>query len=427
VKPPVVALILLLLAWTSSFADDKPPRFELLNGDRVVLIGGTMIERDQTYGYLETRLTRCYPDRPTTFRNLGWSGDTVEGVSRAGFGPPGDGYKQLVDHVLALKPTRIIIGYGANESFEGQAGLPKFVAGLDKLLKAFEPTLDPNKASVVFVAPNRQEDLGPPLPNPSAHNADLALYRDAIRKVSQARWKSKSIVDRFVDLFDVLPDGPKAKPPLPLTDNGIHFNAYGYWRAAAAIESEIANTPGLWRITIDRKGLTDNNHVSMISFNMDVTTQLRPIPGGAQFEARSKNLPPPPPPVGYPGIAAEARIVIARNFDPGKYTLKIDGKPVASADAAAWEKGVEITKGPEFDQVEALRQAINAKNELYFYRWRPQNETYLFGFRKHEQGQNAREIPLFDPLVEAKEAEIAKLRVPVPHLYELIREGEAAK
>ena len=39
------------------------------------------------------------------------------------------------------------------------------------------------------------------------------------------------------------------------------------------------------------------------------------------------------------------------------------------------------------------------RQELYFYRWRPQNEIYLFGFRKHEQGNNAgSEIPLFDPL-----------------------------
>ena len=71
--------------------------------------------------------------------------------------------------------------------------------------------------------------------------------------------------------------------------------------------------------------------------------------------------------------------------------------------------------------IEKLREAIIEKNRLYFHRWRPQNETYLFGFRKHEQGQNAREIPLFDPLVEAKEKEIAKLRRPVPHTYQLDR------
>ena len=62
---------------------------------------------------------------------------------------------------------------------------------------------------------------------------------------------------------------------------------------------------------------------------------------------------------------------------------------------------------PEF---ELLRAAIRKKNELFFHRWRPENWTYLFGFRKQEQGQNAVEIPRFDPLIEEWEKRIAKLR-----------------
>ncbi len=76
--------------------------------------------------------------------------------------------------------------------------------------------------------------------------------------------------------------------------------------------------------------------------------------------------------------------------------------------------------GPEFDQAEKLRAAVVDKNHQYFYSWRPANETYLFGFRKHEQGQNAAEIPQFDPVVEKLEADIARLRGPVTHKYELV-------
>ncbi len=57
-----------------------------------------------------------------------------------------------------------------------------------------------------------------------------------------------------------------------------------------------------------------------------------------------------------------------------------------------------------------LQQAIQKKNELFFNRWRPENWTYLFGFRKHEQGQNAVEIPQFEPLIAEWEARIARLR-----------------
>ena len=57
-----------------------------------------------------------------------------------------------------------------------------------------------------------------------------------------------------------------------------------------------------------------------------------------------------------------------------------------------------------------LLQAIRAKNELFFHRWRPANSTYLFGFRKHEQGRNAVEIPQFDPLIAEWDTRIAGLR-----------------
>ena len=52
----------------------------------------------------------------------------------------------------------------------------------------------------------------------------------------------------------------------------------------------------------------------------------------------------------------------------------------------------------------SLSDTIIAKNQLFFQRWRPQNEIYLFGSRKHEQGNNGVEIPQFDPLIAAKEA-----------------------
>jgi hypothetical protein len=54
----------------------------------------------------------------------------------------------------------------------------------------------------------------------------------------------------------------------------------------------------------------------------------------------------------------------------------------------------------------ALRELILAKNRFFFQQWRPQNEIYLFGSRKHEQGQNAADMPKFSPLIEAKEGEI---------------------
>jgi hypothetical protein len=65
---------------------------------------------------------------------------------------------------------------------------------------------------------------------------------------------------------------------------------------------------------------------------------------------------------------------------------------------------------PPVPNADALRTKIVEKNRLFFHRWRPQNETYLFGFRKHEQGKNATEVAAFDPLVAKAEKEIAELK-----------------
>lgn len=59
---------------------------------------------------------------------------------------------------------------------------------------------------------------------------------------------------------------------------------------------------------------------------------------------------------------------------------------------------------------ERLRATILEKNRLWFHRSRPANMAYVFGFRKHEQGQNAVEIPQFDALIEKEELTIVSLR-----------------
>ncbi len=111
----------------------------------------------------------------------------------------------------------------------------------------------------------------------------------------------------------------------------------------------------------------------------------------------------------------------ARTLPAGNYVLKIAGEEVAQANAQQWAAGVTIDRGPDLAQAENLRGTIVDKNQLYFYRWRPQNETYLFGFRKHEQGNNAVEIPQFDPLIAEREAEIRALCAPVAREYQIIQ------
>ncbi len=270
--------------------------FEFKDGDRVVLLGSTLIERAQKYGYWELMLTLKNKDKDVSFRNLGWSGDTVFGEARNGFDESPKGFERLVELTKELKPTVIVVCYGHNESFEGKAGVPKFTAGLEKLLGALAPT----KARVVLMSPTPFENTGP-VTDARAKNANLALYRDAIQAVAEKRKLE------FVDLYQNWTRRNRYVDPSGfalITDNGMHLTPEGY------------------RLTA-------------------------PLMAG------------PSTPV---------------------------------------------------PDVDALRAKIVEKNRLFFHRWRPQNQTYLFGFRKHEQGQNAKEVSQFDPLVARTEKEIAELK-----------------
>src|SRR5882672_2734313 len=182
-------------------------QLDLADGDRVVFIGNTFFERDIRYNYLETLLTIRHPNANITFRNMGWSGDTVFVPARAGSGP-NKGIDLLVDYVKELRPTVLFIAYGMNESFEGETGLDRFVDGYRKLLDALKPT----NARLVLISPIMHEDLGRPLPDPMEHNRQLKLYSDAILKIANER---RAV---YINLFTRM-ERFKEKLRAPMTDD----------------------------------------------------------------------------------------------------------------------------------------------------------------------------------------------------------------
>jgi glycosyltransferase involved in cell wall biosynthesis len=312
-RSSLVCVALLFLCGAPCASAAEPEKFELKDGDRVVFLGNTLIEREQKYGYWELMLTMAWPERNVTFRNLGWSGDTVWGESRAGFGSQADGFKKLVEEVNAAKPTVIFVGYGNVEAFDGEKGLPKFVEGFGKLLDELEKT----KARIVILGPTLQFVSVSKYPDSERYNSNVERYEDALRKVSSQRGHFfvglTKACKEFKSWANVVEAGQR------VTNNGCDFGLLGYTSL----------------------------------FGLGVAPEL-----------------------GLSSVVSR----FADDADPESATLR------------------------------NLSQAIVKKNELFFHRWRPQNETYLFGFRKHEQGKNAVEVFQFDPLVEAEEKKIAELR-----------------
>ena len=290
----LIFLICATLCWTlpdiaiaRSLPVDGPLVLE--DNDMVVLLGDTFIERDGSYGHLETALTAAFPGKKIRFRNLGWSGDTPRAESRAYFGPPEEGFERLTKQIEELKPTVVISCYGAVDAAKGQAGHEHFLRAYRRLLEMIKQT---SGAGVVLMSPPVAQTLPAPFPDMTAENRQRAAISEAIAGLAKERGL------RYAGLFE------ETGQTAVSSENGVTFTESGYATLVPAFLKSLAVKP-----------------------------------------------------------AGEV---------PGK-----------------------------------LRQMVVEKNLLYFYRWRPQNEIYLFGSRKHEQGNNASEVQLFEPLVSEKEASIA--------------------
>lgn len=301
-----------LLAATSLMAEDQPGQarvgFTWKDGDKVALIGGTVIEREQNFGRWELALTRNIPAKNVTFRNLGWSGDTVWAESRGIFEPAGrgtplgsnKGYVQLIELVKEQKPSVLIFGYGAVEAFDGPPGLDPFLKQYEKLISDCR-AVSVEGARVILLGPLEMAAMQPPLPPPHAYNEMVREYQEAIRSMA------KKISATYVPL--TLPPARHDDELRLITDNGQHLTAEGYARSASQLVSAL--TPG-------------------------------------------------------------------------------QAKEIKTGDEAT------------------LSQLIRKKNEYFFHRHRPQNVTYILLFRKHEQGNNAADIPKFDPLIAELEQQISQ-------------------
>jgi hypothetical protein len=379
-------------------------------GDRVVLLGGTFIERMQTHGYLETELASQLAHLNLTFRNLGWSGDNVQGESRAVFGGIDDGFARLTRDLTLSAPSVVIVHYGVVEARAGPEGLKAFREQLLRLVAVIK-NLD---ARVILLAPRPQVAMGPRFPDPVQFNKLLDLYRHAIKRVAQST--NSALVD-----LDV-PGGTRlkstgsrrsaertgqARAPFSsgLSADGLQLTAMGYWSQAPELVRALGGerTRVLVRVDVEGESITSSaGKIGAATLNTDQVS----------FGLQGIRLPRPLPPKGPGSVAAatsRSLSLFVKDLAPGKYEIVVDGAVVASYSARLLTEGVEVPLPGVGTRISELRHNISVKNEYFFHRYRPQNETYLFLFRKHEQGNNAVEIPMFDPLVEALDSEIHRL------------------
>lgn len=185
-------LFLTLVCWLSltfacdvhSVKADEPVRFQFQKNDRILLLGNTLIERAQLYGYLETALTITHPELNLSFRNLGWSGDTVWAESRGIFEAPEKGYAKMLEQIKGINPTVILLGYGGNEAYAGAEGKEKFKTQYQKLLSDLKSVS--SSPRFLFLSPIPHPQFGSPYPDSTSYNQHVESYSKIIQELATA-------------------------------------------------------------------------------------------------------------------------------------------------------------------------------------------------------------------------------------------------
>ena len=254
---------------------------ELKPGDHICIVGNTLAERMQHFGWLETLIHARYPNHNLVFRNLGYSGDEIDGwenfhhrLRSMDFGshdqwlsgeapvpqpkklsPRDQGkFRENRFELTNTKADVIFAFYGYNESFAGEAGLPKFKENVEKfILHTLSEKYNGKSAPrLVLFSPIAQEYIDDPnLPNKdavAAANVRLKRYSQAMGDVA----KANDIP--FVDLFQAAEKlfqhrlGVDARMQIgddknaiagPYTINGIHLSSAGDRRIAMIAVSSL--------------------------------------------------------------------------------------------------------------------------------------------------------------------------------------------
>ena len=382
-------LFQLILLHSSVFSQQN---FSPENGDRLVLLGNALIENEQQFGFLEYKLSNFYPEKHLTFRNLGWSGDTVFGDARSYYTNPPSPYDLLISQIKATEPNWVIIGYGNVEAQKGAAGLDLFKNGMNQLLDSVEAI----GAHAILLST---------IPQISAGTKDLLAlrnkaysdYNQAIQAIAQSRKLA------FVDVFDAFTTTTAAEF---YENNGIHLNEKGYAQLAETIMNQLGLSRENPSIVIDAatKSVESNVPVNKLS----IPDKTRNI----SFQSTQN-------PPSYPHQANET--IKVKGLKKGTYALSMDGKLVAVGNRKAWEAGIPLAQSPGLQQTEQTLKLIREKDKIYFQQYRPQNRTYILGFRSYEQGRHKEGLAALDALILWLDDQINQTKKPINLHYQLER------
>ncbi len=369
-----------------------------------MILGDSITQQKMYSTMVESFVLSRFPGWNISFRNTGWGGDTMGLRTRKGIDVGFD------RDIKPLQPTAVTIDFGMNDARAGESGRDAYVASAKTLADKFAAI----GTGVAFVTSSPEERYLDGQPAGSAYNLMLRKYSDGLQSV--AKEKGLVFVNQLEPMIEVIEAGrkadsfSKAEGGQRLIPDGVHPNWAGHLVMATSILKGL-NAPSLVSsVEIDAKSgeattanakVTDVKTGEKISFTRLDEAMPWPVPSDSVL---------PTPIAGFAPFDDLSRYMLkVTNLPAGKYAVSVDGKEFGNFSQEQLAGGVNLTKAAltGLPEVKALLDAIIAKNELFFMRWR---NVQLFEFPdwvSAEAMESARQARLKDLDAKIMEADAA--------------------
>jgi putative heme-binding domain-containing protein len=210
--------------------------FEFRQGERIALVGGSLAERMNLFGYFETLLQTRFPEKKLVFRNFGWPADEVGNQQRP------DNYTTIDDPMVVFGPELFVCFFGFNEHFAGDS--PEQIATFQSRYRQWiedqrtKFSKDGRGVRFVLVSPIAFEKTSSDLlPDGTADNAVLAKYAAAVRQLAE------ELNVPFVDVLSPSMVAFAEEAGQQYTINGVHTNEQGDRLVAGELDKQLFGSP----------------------------------------------------------------------------------------------------------------------------------------------------------------------------------------
>lgn len=386
------------------------------DGDRAMILGDSITQQRLYSTLVESYVVSRFPEWKITFRNTGWSGDTMGLRLRNGLD------KGFDRDLKPLAPTAVTIDFGMNDGRGGPAGVASYVENARKLADKFAAL----GTRVAFVTSSPEEKYQEGQPAGSAYNLLLQKYSEGLQQVASE--KNVPFVDQLNPMIKVIEDGraagvlSKKEGGTRLINDAVHPGPDGHLIMAATILKGL-NAPALvssveinatsGAVKSSRATVTAVKTGDVLSFTRLDACMPWPVPAAVSTVLK------------IPGFTPLDDLSLytfkVTGLTAASYEVAVDGKSLGSYTREQLAAGVNLSDAARvvFPEVKALWEAIVAKNDAFYARWRGVQVAEIPDWVPAdavEQGR-AKKLAELDVKLAELDANLEVLRAPKVHQW----------